>query len=286
MLDHFPRQGRRTQFMAAISSTEILRFTLDIAREAGTLIREERNRANLTRTFKHGNELVTNADLQADRLLCDRILHAYPAHVILSEESSPDLGKVEAIMGPLWVIDPIDGTVNFAHGHIQSAVSVAFVNAQKVRVGVVYNPFTDEMFAAEQGKGATLNGKPIRVAQETELRRALVATGFPYDKTHIAPMVARLHAVLAHCADIRRLGSAALDICWLAAGRLDGYYESLSVWDFAAAQLIASEAGARCGHFSAVPDTANPQLWGTDILIANPALYPQLLELLQAAADN
>lgn len=262
---------------------EILPFALTIARAAGTLILDARNEATVTQSFKHGNELVTSADLQADRLLCERILAQYPGHLILSEESSPNLGKIEEIHGPLWIIDPIDGTVNFAHGHIQSAVSIAYVDAQQVRVGVVYNPFTDEMFAAESGNGATLNGRTIKVSAETELRRALVATGFPYDKTHIAPMVTRLHAILAHCADIRRLGSAALDICWLAAGRLDGYYESLSVWDFAAAQLVATEAGARFGHFSPPPDSANPQLWGQDILVANPTLYPQLLNLLQKA---
>lgn len=261
--------------------TEILQFAQAIAREAGSLIHSERQRARLTHTFKHDNELVTNADLQADRLLCERILEKFPDHLIVSEESSPNLGKLEEIPGPLWIIDPIDGTVNFAHGHIQSAVSVAFVDAQQVRAGVVYNPFTDEMFAAGLGNGATLNGVAIEVAQETDLGRALIATGFPYDKTHIAPMVARLHKILAHCADIRRLGSAALDICWLAAGRLDGYYESLSVWDFAAAQLVATEAGARFGHFSPVPDGVNPQFRGEDILVANPTLYAQLYELLQ-----
>ncbi len=261
--------------------SSILQFAETIAREAGVLIRDTRNRADLTQTFKHGNELVTNADLLADRLLCERIRASFPAHRILSEESSPNIGKVEEIHGGLWIIDPIDGTVNFAHGHIQSAVSVAFFDQQQVRAGVVYNPFTDEMFAAESGKGATLNGKAIHVAQESDLRRALIATGFPYEKSDIATLVARVQTILTHCADIRRLGSAALDICWLAAGRIDGYYESLSVWDFAAAQLVATEAGARFGHFSLLPDSANPQLWGKDILVANPALYPQLLKLLQ-----
>jgi len=259
----------------------ILQFAQTIAREAGALIRDTRNRADVTHTFKHGNELVTNADLLADRLLCERIHASFPEHLILSEESSPNIGKVEEIQGGLWIIDPIDGTVNFAHGHIQSAVSVAFFDQQQARVGVVYNPFTDEMFAAESGRGATLNGKTIHVAQESDLRRALIATGFPYEKSDIAILVARVQTILTHCADIRRLGSAALDICWLAAGRIDGYYESLSVWDFAAAQLVATEAGARFGHFSALPESANPQLWGKDILVANPALYPQLYKLLQ-----
>jgi len=123
------------------------------------------------------------------------------------------------------------------------------------------------------------------VAQETELRRALVATGFPYDKSAIAPLVDRLHRVLSACADMRRLGSAALDICWLAAGRLDGSYESLSIWDVAAAQLIAREAGAQFVHFSPVSSCHNAEFWAQVILIANPALYPQLLELLQDPSE-
>ena len=111
----------------------------------------------------------------------------------------------------------------------------------------------------------------------------VMATGFPYDKAAIDPMITRVHAILRNCADIRRLGSAALDICWLAMGRLDGYYESLSVWDFAAASLIAREAGAEYGHFSVVPEGIDPQFHNQDIVIANPALFPQLKALLEAA---
>jgi len=128
--------------------TDVFKFALDIAREAGEFILAERNSAQLTHEFKNGIELVTNADLLADQLLCERIAEQFPDHQILSEESSPNLGRLEYIEGPLWILDPIDGTVNFAHGNIQSAVSVAFMAAQQVRVGVVFNPFTDEMFAA------------------------------------------------------------------------------------------------------------------------------------------
>ena len=142
------------------------------------------------------------------------------------------------------------------------------------------------MFCAQAGKGAFLNAKPISVSKETELKRCLIATGFPYDKSTLGPMIPRLHAVLRECADIRRLGSAALDICFLAMGRLDGYYESLSVWDFAAASLIAREAGAECGHFSAVPAGIDAQFYDRDILIANPHIYPKLRALLQAAESR
>lgn len=261
----------------------VFEFTLKLARQAGELILEQRSNNELTHQYKNGQELVTNADLLADKLIVESIKSAYPNHHILSEESSPESVLYSSLDAPLWIIDPIDGTVNYAHGHIQSAVSIAYVDEGKIRHGVVYNPFTDEMFSAELGGGAQLNGESISVAQEQDLRRSIIATGFPYDKATIKPMLTRVSAVLTECADIRRLGSAALDICWLAAGRLDGYYESLSIWDFAAAQLIAREAGAQWGHFSEVPAGVDPQFHCQDIITANPALYPKLLKLLQEA---
>lgn len=262
--------------------TDILKFSQALARETGELIVQERAGAALTLDYKNGDELVTNADLKADSLICERIAEQFPQHLIVSEESSPDVGNIQELDAPVWIIDPIDGTVNYAHGHNQSAISIAYVEAGKIEVGVVFNPFTDEMFSAELGAGAHLNGKPIQVSTVAEMKRALIATGFPYDKSTIEPMIKRVHAVLSNCADIRRLGSAALDICFLAMGRLDGYYESLSIWDFAAAQLIATEAGAHYGHFSAVPEGIDTQFYDRDILIANPAIYPQLLALLQS----
>ncbi len=263
--------------------TEILQFAQALAREAGDLIVGERASNVLSRNYKNGNELVTNVDIKADTLICESIAKKFPRHTVLSEESSPELGKVQEIKSPLWIVDPIDGTVNYAHGHNQSGVSIAYVENAEIKLGVVFNPFSDELFSAARGAGAFLNGNSIKVSQETELKRSLIATGFPYDKSTLDPMILRLHAVLAHCADIRRLGSAALDICFLAMGRLDGYYESLSIWDFAAAQLIAREAGASIGHFSEVPEDMDPQFYDRDILIANPAIFPQLQALLKVA---
>lgn len=256
-------------------------FTVELARSAGKLIVEQRENADLSHDYKNGQELVTSADLLADKMIVDAIHKRFPDHQILSEESSPSLAE-DVLDQPLWIIDPIDGTVNYAHGHIQSAVSIAYAEQGTLTHGVVFNPFTDEMFTAQLGGGSFLNGKPIAVAGETDLARSIIATGFPYDKSTIQPMLERVQVILTHCADIRRLGSAALDICWLAAGRLDGYYESLSLWDHAAAQLIAREAGAQWGHFSEVPKGVNPQFHSQDILVANPQLYPQLLALLQA----
>lgn len=262
---------------------DILQFALTIARDAGELIVRERANATLTHDYKGGIELVTNADLMADRLICERISKQFPDHLIISEESSPDPKGIQQLETPVWIIDPIDGTVNYAHGHNQSAVSIAYAENAAITVGVVFNPFTEEMFSARKGEGAFLNQQPIKVSAEADLSRAIIATGFPYDKSALEPIIRRVHAVLTHCADIRRLGSAALDICFLAMGRLDGYYESLSLWDFAAAQLIAREAGAQCGHFSAVPDGVDPQFYEQDIVMANPALYHKLRALLQSA---
>ncbi len=259
---------------------KLLEFARELARETGRLIVEEQHRAGLNQEFKQGSELVTQADLKADRLICERIGREFPEHLILSEESSPDLADVHQLPQPVWIIDPIDGTVNFAHGHSQSAVSIAWAENGRIELGVVYNPFTDEMFSALRGQGASLNGKSISVSNETELSRALIATGFPYRKTGLKPLIQRVDAVLHNCADIRRLGSAALDICWLACGRLDGYYETLSLWDFAAAGLIAREAGAQYGHFSELPPGAHPDFHNEDIVIANPVLFEPLTRVL------
>ena len=261
-------------------------FAQALAVEAGGLMVSERERAQLSYSFKRGTELVTSADLAVDQLISAKIKQKFPEHVILSEESSPDIGRAEDLSSPLWIIDPIDGTVNYAHGHNQSAVSIAYADDGNIEVGVVLNPFTNELFSAIRGKGALLNGKSIKVGQENNVERAIVATGFPYEKSGIKPMIKRVAAVLNQCADIRRLGSAALDICWVASGRLDAYYESLNLWDFAAARLIASEAGARCGHFSEVPVGRNAQFYENDLLISNPSLYPKILAILEAAEHN
>lgn len=259
---------------------EIMQFTQSIARAAGTEI-VAAQREVLSSNFKNGDELVTNADLQADALIVKAIRHQYPDHDIVSEESAPEPDLQRLQEHPTWVIDPIDGTVNYAHGHLHSAVSIAYVENGQIQCGVVFNPFADEMFSAIRGHGAQLNGEEITVAAESNLRRAIIATGFPYGKAEIPALIQRLGAILSHAADIRRNGSAALDLCWVAMGRLDGYYESLSLWDFAAGQLIAIEAGAQYGHFKPVPAGVPQQFHSQNILVANAALYGQLLALLE-----
>jgi len=263
---------------------DIADFALETAREAGRLIVHERENTILEHDYKQSRELVTQADLKADKLIGDAIRARFPDHRILSEESMPDLRQAEELDTPLWIIDPIDGTVNYAYGHSQVAVSIAYAEKGRVQTGVVHCPFQQETFRATRGEGAWLNDRRIRPTECSELRQSLVATGFPYGKDELAPLIRRLDAVLHSCRDIRRIGSAAVDICWVAAGRLDIYYETVSPWDFAAARLIALEAGALCGHFSPVPADYPEDLWGQDILISAPALYEPMQQLLVDAS--
>ncbi len=262
---------------------QIANFTLQLAQQAGELIRNERQQARFERNYKLGQELVTSVDIKVDQLIRQAIEQRYPDHEILSEESSPHFQDLEKLRRPLWIIDPIDGTVNFAHNHHQVAVSIAFAINGEVQVGVVHCPFLGETFHATRGQFSRLNGQPIAVSGLEDFRQALIATGFPYDKTELPTLIRRLGKVVGECQDIRRIGSAAVDICWVAMGRLDGYYESVKPWDFAAAQLIAREAGARFGHLGPVPAGMPEELHGKDILVTTPALYDMLQILLKAA---
>lgn len=255
-----------------------LTFAIATARRAGEAIMATRNRLDIQ--FKGGHELVTQADVEADQIIRSAIQQQFPGHDILSEELAPDQVTGSA---HLWIVDPIDGTVNYAHQHPNVAISIAYYHQGQAVAAVVHNPFLQETFYASAGGGAFLNGQPIRCAATGELKRALVATGFPYVKDNLPLLMRRLQAVLSECADVRRIGSAALDICWLACGRLDAYYESVQVWDFAAAQLIAREAGVRSGHIHDLPEDRNPQLCGDNLLLSVPALFMPLQRLLQQA---
>ncbi|PID42815.1 MAG: inositol monophosphatase [Gammaproteobacteria bacterium] len=255
-------------------------FTLNLAMQAGEIMSRERSHATLEHSYKNNEELVTNADIKVDQFISKQLKRNFPDHIIVSEEENPDLARMAITDQPMWIVDPIDGTVNYAHGQFHSAVSIAYVEQGEVKVGVVHCPFLNETFSAIKGVHSVMNHKPIHVSDTTALDKALIATGFPYHKEDTGMLTNRLSKVLANCQDIRRLGSAAMDICWVAMGRLDGYYESLKPWDFAAARLVAAEAGAVCGHFSAVPEGIPAELFGDDIIIANPHIYEPLRSLL------
>jgi len=263
---------------------DITDFAEQLARKAGKLVRHEREHNTLRTDYKQQTELVTHADVMADEMITSAIRQRFPDHRILSEETMPDLTQAEELDTPLWIIDPIDGTVNYAYGHPQVAISIAYAEKGRVQVGVVHAPFSGETFRAERGKGATLNDETIRHSGATVPRDSLFATGFPYTKDALEPLVNRLNAMIHQCRDLRRIGSAALDICWVACGRLDIYYENVSPWDFAAARLIALEAGATAGHFGEVPDGMPADLWGRDILISAPAVWAPVREILRTAS--
>lgn len=259
---------------------EIEQFARELAIKAGSMIKAERNKGSLSMDYKDQHELVTSADIAADKLIIAAIQEKYPKHRIMSEETYTDPELAKDLAEPIWIIDPIDGTVNYAHGHFMVAVSIAFACEGEVQVGIVYNPFLEECYSAILSEGSYLNQQKLEVSKQTSLRNALIATGFPYDKSTVPQIMRRTEKVLMECQDIRRLGSAAMDICWVANGRLDGYFESLSPWDFAAARLIALEAGARCGHFTPVPDNIPACIYNHNLLITTPAIYDNLDKLL------
>jgi len=264
----------------------IATFAVELAEKAGRHIAAARAAEGLTIGHKRGVELLTSADVEADELICGGIAAAFPDHRILSEESFPDLVAAHG-RGPLWVVDPIDGTVNYAYGHSQVAVSIALALDGVTQVGVVHAPFQAETFTAVRGAGARLNGAAIDPADCTELHRALVGTGFPYERGEREALLPRLNRVLLHCRDMRRIGSAAIDLCWVAAGRLDAFYETLSPWDIAAGRLVAAEAGARLTNLGdpadvcSVDGAISPDLNGRELVAATPGIFAALVALLE-----
>lgn len=270
--------------MTQHSSKELqlrLKFAEKLALEAGQTLVKARAGGHFERNYKAHQELVTSTDEEIDAWLVARLKEAFPEDEVLSEEGDTSSIPAEE-SGALWILDPIDGTVNFAHGQPQVAISLGFYALGVPQIGVVHSPFLNETFVAQRGQGALKNSQPIQVSGLQTLRPALIATGFPYDKTQLSPLIRRLEAVLPHCQDLRRCGSAALDICHVADGSLDGYYESLSLWDFAAAVLIAEEAGAQLSHL--YPKKSPSFYLDTqDWVITTPAIHQPLIELLHAA---
>jgi len=265
-----------------MTDAERLALAVEIAREAGEMIRQAREQQTFGHRYKRGQELVTDVDVAVDTHISARLEASFPGEARLSEELAPERG-VLSDDAPLWVVDPIDGTVNFAHGLRHVAVSIAWAVAGRVRLGVVHAPFLGETFTALAGQGAQCNEHPIQASRTSNLERCLVGTGFPYRRDSRPPLMRRLTAVLQHCQDVRRNGSAALDLCDVACGRLDAYYESVSPWDFAAGWLIAREAGARTGHLYPCPTGFPEDLYGENLLVTSPGIHRELGELLRRA---
>lgn len=248
---------------------------LDLAHQAGNIIAAGFGREHQI-GYKGLVDPVTEVDRKSEAFLIQEIQARFPGHRIVAEESGSLDGQQEAC----WYIDPLDGTVNYAHSLPIFCVSIAYATQGQVALGVVYDPIRDECFSAERGAGAWLNETPIHIAPTRELIRSLLVTGFPYDMWNAPVNNLEYYGRFARRTQgVRRLGSAALDLCYVAAGRLDGYWEmKLNAWDIAAGGLIAAEAGAQVTDLTGLPDYLKPPY---SILAANEALHAQMLAVLQ-----
>ena len=224
--------------------------------------------------YKGPVSLVTETDKEAERAILQVIQKRFPNHSILAEESGASLGSRQK-----WIIDPLDGTTNFAHGLPLVCVSIAYEENGIVRLGGVWNPILDEWFWAEQGKGASLNGKKIRISKIKSLKTSLLVTGFPYDRLTRPRYYTRFFEVFMNRTHgVRRLGSAAIDLCYVASGRFDGFWEfGLKAWDVAAGGLIAKEAGACLTDFKGKP----MNIYGEQTLVANSYIHGSMLRLIK-----
>lgn len=232
---------------------------------------------NLTSINKKGRiDLVTEADLASEKQIIKMIVDVFPDHSILAEESGMSQAKEKKY---LWIIDPLDGTTNFAHGIGLFSISIAFAIDDQIVVGVVYNPVTQELFSATKNQSSRLNDVPIMVSKTDRLEDSLLVTGFPYDlHEHFEPLIQKFRNGLYAAQGVRRLGSAALDLCYVAAGRFDGFWEeNLKPWDTAAGLLIAQQAGARVTDFSNQPFTP----YKNQILATNNKIHDQMLNMLK-----
>lgn len=222
--------------------------------------------------YKGEVDLVTEADRQAEQAIKEILQEAFPAHGILAEEG----GNLPSETDSRWIVDPLDGTTNYAHGLPILAVSIALERAGEVVLGVVHDPMAEETYAAERGGGATLNGQNLRVSNTDELIRALLATGFPYDRDDLPPVLELFGRFAMLTQSMRRLGSAALDMCYVAAGRLDGYYErGIKAWDIAAGALIVEEAGGKVTNYRG----GKLNLEGGEVVASNGLLHPALVSV-------
>ncbi len=246
-----------------------------LARGAGEILRAGYGDQNHV-DHKGEIDLVTEVDRQSEAYLLAAIGEKFPTHSVISEET----GVVEGSSEQVWYLDPLDGTTNFTHQLPIFSVSIAYREAGEVVLGVVYDPMRDEMFSAEWGKGAWLNGEPVRVGEVAELSSSLVVTGFPYDRFENPDNnLAYFNKFTLLVQGIRRLGSAALDLCYVACGRVDGYWEvRLEPWDLAAGTLIARQAGALVTKMDGRSEMLIPPY---SVLAANPVLYELMLAVIR-----
>lgn len=253
----------------------MLNFAIETARDAGQLLLEKFGR--ITTVTKKGDiNLVTEADLASEALIIERIKSHQPRHSILAEEA----GEAVTIGGDntwKWIIDPLDGTTNYAHGYPCFAVTIALEHDGEVVLGVTYDPTRNELFAAEKGQGATLNGKPIRVSATEELGNSLICTGFPYDFKRKDDFARHLTQFLLNSRGVRRDGSAAIDLAYVACGRFDGFWEEgLKPWDLAAGRLLIEEAGGWVTNY----DGSAFSIYSPPVVASNGKIHNEMLAVL------
>ena len=249
--------------------SEMLSITCDIARRAGAVLMpffERRVRVE----YKGDVDIVTEADRASEAFIISQLRAHFPTHGVIAEEG----GGYDGAAGYTWYIDPLDGTTNFAHSFPVFAVSMGLKKDDEMVIGVVYDPTRDEMFAAEKGAGATLNGKPMRVSSIPRLSEALVATGFPSQRRHENPNIHFYHQFNMKTHGVRRPGSAATDLAYVAAGRMDAFWEfNLHPWDVAAGKLLVAEAGGRVSDSTGAPHTMSSNA----VMASNGLLHDQML---------
>ncbi|MEW6348015.1 MAG: inositol monophosphatase family protein [Thermodesulfobacteriota bacterium] len=258
----------------------LLAFITELITNAGRVLmsfHEGTFRVHLKNTAGSNTDIVTDADRASEDLILESIRKTFPSHDILTEERLTDRTGSRW----LWIIDPLDGTVNFAHGYPMFSVSIAVMKDDELQAGAVFDPLRKDLFAASRGGGAFLNGAPIRVSGASQLERCILGTGFPYDKaTSKVNNLAEFREVLMKVQGMRRAGSAALDLAYVASGRLDGFWElKLKPWDMAAGMLLVREAGGMITDRRGNPT----DIFTQSIVATNGAIHDKLVSALTAA---
>lgn len=255
----------------------MLNIAIKAARSAGALINQASRDLELLKVeTKSPNDFVTEVDQAAERLVIETLLGAYPKHGILAEESGDKHGTQGSDF--VWIIDPLDGTTNFIHGYPFYAVSIGLAVKGQIQQAVVYDPVHNDLFYASKGRGAFLNDRRLRVSKRTRMAESLIGTGFPFRRGDDFKRYMEMFSLISqNCAGLRRPGAAALDLCYVAAGYCDGFFETgLSPWDVAAGSLLVTEAGGLVGNFSGDADF----LYQREVIAGNPRIYGQLVQTL------
>jgi myo-inositol-1(or 4)-monophosphatase len=256
----------------------MLNFAIETARDAGRLLLEKFG-TGVRVNFKGDINLVTEADLASEALIIDRIKSHFPRHAVLAEES----GEAIVLGGDStwkWIIDPLDGTTNYAHGYPCFCVTIALEHQGEIVIGVTYDPTRNELFSAERGRGASLDNKPIRVSSTENLSDALLVTGFPYDIKKRPRFERHLVEMLTNSRGVRRDGSAAIDLAYVACGRFDGFWEEgLNAWDVAAGVLMIEEAGGQVSYY----DQTKLDIYRPPLLASNGLIHSQMSRVLTSA---